>query len=530
MSTATATTGPQPRRRPPLLADPKAKAEARTRRWHRGSAVYDSLAFLVPLAMAYQVEIIGRLYAAEFLLLLMLPLLLIDRGGMLLESLPKTVLALACAWFASQVLTDIVDGTPYADWSRGWSKIFFFIVNFAVIYMLIYGNRRRIVLFAIGLALGLAVSNNRYANFEMVASPWKFMYGFSATLALVAAIQFRAIRRVPMLPVLLMIGVGALNMYMGWRSMAGVCFLAAMYLMAQAVFGKKGGQVTPPTNTRLAVIFVLGVVAAWFVLFVYEMAAMDGLLGADARDKLIAQTSSGAGILLGGRHEVLVSLQAILDSPILGHGSWAQDRRYVDMLVAMTRAADEEIQASWFGDLIPTHSHLTGAWVEAGLLGGVFWLFILFLVGRVLANLFQTRDPLAPLAAWIGLLMIWDILFSPFAADRRVIVPFEIVLMMFVWDSLKVHAERARQIRRIRRAAHKALKRRGGARGIGAPAPRPGRPLPSPRLMRRPPPNVATLPRPSARAALQRQSQSQPEPQPEPETRPEMPGDEPAKA
>src|SRR5690606_34859772 len=117
----------------------------------------------------------------------------------------------------------IVDGTPYADWSRGWSKIFFFTVNFAAIYMLVYGNRRRIMLFAVGLAIGLAISNSRYANFEMAASPWKFIYGFSATLAIVAVVCSRLVHRVPMLPVVVMIAAGGLNMYMGWRSMAGVC-------------------------------------------------------------------------------------------------------------------------------------------------------------------------------------------------------------------------------------------------------------------------------------------------------------------
>lgn len=527
MSTATATTGSQPRRRP--SADRRTAAEARNRRYHRGSVMLDSLAFLVPLAMSYQVEIIGRLYAAEFLLLLCLPLLLIDRGGMLMESLPKTVLCLAAAWFASQILTDIVDGTPYADWSRGWSKIFFFTVNFAAIYMLIYGNRRRLILFTLGLAIGLAVTNQRYANFEMVALPWKFIYGLSATLAIIAITLTGFVRKMPLLPIAIMGAVGVLHMYMGWRSMAGVCFLTALYLMAQAIFGKKGANVTPPTNTRLILIGVLGIVAVWLVLALYEMAAMDGLLGEDAREKLIHQTRSGAGILLGGRHEILVSLQAILDSPFLGHGSWAQDRKYVDMLIALTRDAEEMIEAAWFGDLIPTHSHLTGSWVEAGLLGGVFWLFILFLVARVLANLFQARDPMSPLVAFIALLMMWDILFSPFAADRRIVVPYQIVLIMFMWDNLKVHAERARQIRRIRKAARSALKRRAGARG-GAPGPRPrGHPLPSPRLMRRPPANVATLPRPSARAA-QRQGPPEPEPGAEAADQPGPAADEPGKA
>lgn len=501
MTTATTTTGPQRRRHAAAPVDPRAKAEARTRRYHRGSVTLDAMAFILPVTMSYQVEIIGRLYAAEFIMLLCLPLLLIDRGPMLMEALPKAILTLAAAWFASQIVTDIVDATPYADYSRGWSRIFFFVTNFAVIYMVVYGNRRRLILFALGLAIGLLVASVRYPSEGLETNPWKSAYGMAITLAIVASLQFRFLHKTPLLPVLIMFAVGGLNMYMGWRSMAGVCFLGAMYLIAQMVFGKKGANVTPPTNTRLVIISILGMGAIWLVLTAYEIAAMDGLLGEDAKEKLIDQTSSGEGVLLGGRHEILVSIQAIADSPILGHGSWARDRKYVDMLNAMGRSADEQIEAAWFGDLIPTHSHLTGSWVEAGLMGGLFWIFVLFLVARVMANLFQIRDPISPLMTFIAILMTWDILFSPFGAERRIVVPYEIVLMIFMWESLKNHAQHAKQIRRIRRAAKKALSGPGGGRLVGRGGPRPMRPLPNPRLMRRPPANVATLPRPSARVA-----------------------------
>ena len=95
-------------------------------------------------------------------------------------------------------------------------------------------------------------------------------------------------------------------------------------------------------------------------------------------------------------------------------------------------------------------------------MGGVFWLFVLLLVTKVLANLFQARDPLSPLYVFIALLLVWDLLFSPFGADRRVMVGFQIAVMIYAWEGLRVHAERAKQIRRIRRAARKALKPRLG--------------------------------------------------------------------
>ena len=52
-------------------------------------------------------------------------------------------------------------------------------------------------------------------------------------------------------------------------------------------------------------------------LQLYDVAASEGWLGADAQAKYLQQ-SGALGVLVGGRSEVLVSSQAVIDSPILG--------------------------------------------------------------------------------------------------------------------------------------------------------------------------------------------------------------------
>ena len=127
-----------------------------------------------------------------------------------------------------------------------------------------------------------------------------------------------------------------------------------------------------------------------------------------------------------------------MDRPILGHGSWAKNPGYAARILdARIHGYDIHYTSHVQSDLIPTHSHLMGAWVEAGVLGALLWLWAIFLVLRVLANLYITREPLGPLLAFIGFLMLWDILFSPFGAERRLTVPFNLVLMMFAWDVLR---------------------------------------------------------------------------------------------
>jgi hypothetical protein len=196
---------------------------------------------------------------------------------------------------------------------------------------------------------------------------------------------------------------------------------------------------------------MLGIVAligAWGALQLYEHSAQSGWLGEDARQKYEMQSSGGYGLLLGGRTEILVSSRAVLDSPVIGHGSWAKDCGYAALYVQLKREAgyfsgDEDGEC-----LIPAHSHLMGAWVEAGVLGAVFWVWVLTLPVRTLTRLYTTAERLAPLVALLAFLLIWDIFFSPFGGERHFMTPFYIVLMIsFLPEGMKIPPVRLPHLR-----------------------------------------------------------------------------------
>ncbi|MHA1112875.1 MAG: hypothetical protein ACTSRY_00005, partial [Alphaproteobacteria bacterium] len=142
------------------------------------------------------------------------------------------------------------------------------------------------------------------------------------------------------------------------------------------------------------------------------------------------------------------------DSPFIGHGSWAKDPYYASLLLQYR----PELTSVYESGLIPTHSFLFGAWVEAGVVGAIFWLWIWILNARALGRVFTIREPLVPLFGLIGIVMAWDIIFSPYGAERRFIVPFYVVLAMFLlqmveyWHDVGKDAARAG----IRRMAGRA--------------------------------------------------------------------------
>jgi len=394
-------------------------------------------AFLIPTVIWIEVNAVGRIFAPELLLIGLLPFLLLTRGAMLADPLPRTFLIMAFMWLLAQILTDLIRDTPFRDFSRGWSKIIFMSMNFAAIYMLVYGSRKRITLFALGIVVGGYLSFLLNPSGFAERQPWKFGLGIPTIMLVLLITQWRPIFRVFGLPTLLILAVGVYSMSVGSRSMAGIAIFTALYVFVQQMLGRK--RTAPPkfSPIRTFMFFAGGLMIATTLLNAYQFAASNGMLGEVAQETFARQSAGSFGVLLGGRSEIFVSSQAVMDSPLIGHGSWAKNREYVSRIYELERYGYEITYFSSEEGLIPTHSHLMGGWVESGIMGAIFWFWLLLLVFRVMSNLYMVREPLSPIVTFVGFLLLWDILFSPFGASRRVTVPFNITMMMFVWEVLR---------------------------------------------------------------------------------------------
>ena len=400
-------------------------------------------AFITPTLIWMEFSVVGRIFVPELILIGLLPFLLMTRGRLLADPLPRTFLMLAALWLASQVLTDLIRETDFRDYSRGQAKIVFTAANFCALYMLLYGSRRRLVLFALGLAIGGYLSFHLNPSIYSEAHPWKFGIGPPAALLAALIPLWPPIRRVPFLPALPLLAVSAYSMAVGFRSMAGIALLASLYMLAQQIAGRRRRTPVafPLGRTLLFAAAVTALTPA--VLALYEQAVARGYMSERALQTYERQASGSFGVLLGGRSEIYTAARAVMDSPIIGHGSWAKDAGHAARFLELRLLGYDLRPLSRLGsDLIPTHSHLMGGWVEAGILGAVFWLWVLLLTFRVLSSLYLVREPLGPLIAFVGFVILWDVVFSPFGAERRLTVSFNVVLMMFAWDVLRMRLPR----------------------------------------------------------------------------------------
>lgn len=399
------------------------------------ATVLDVWAVAVPAVSFVEITFLGRLLVSELLMLVLLPWLLRTPDRL---RVPRWFLALWGGWFLSQIVTDLVVESAFADYSRGWAKILFTLINFAAILTLV-STPRRARLFAFGLAaggiLGYLIVPQTYIF--AAADPWKWAFAVPVGFSLAAVLSGTNGARRRWLAVGAFAAFGALNLRLGFRSLGGVAILTAGYLLLQVLVGRRS-PVRRPSMARAVVGLLFCLAAALAILRIYDAAAAGGLLGPDAHAKYLAESGS-LGVLIGGRSEILASTQAIMDSPFLGHGSHAKDPTYG--LILNQRLSSLGYQAFVIGgDVIPAHSYLLGSWVESGLMGGLFWLVALVLAVGLLATLYAVRLPISPLLVFSTTLLVWNILFSPYGNLQRLYGPYGIAICL-----LGLHELRSRE-------------------------------------------------------------------------------------
>jgi hypothetical protein len=409
---------------------------------HRLSAI-DVWAFVVPAVSSVEITVIGQLIVGEILALAMLPWLRSARDR---PALPRWFVVLWAGWLISQIMTDAVVGSAFADYSRGWAAIVFTFTDFAAILVLA-STPRRARLFAIGLAAGGVLGFLFAPSVFAAGDPWKWAFALPVGLLLAAGLSGTTGARFRWLTVGAFVAFGIVNLELGFRSLGGVSLLTAGYLVLSALVGRPE-RVSARSMLRAVVGLGFLAVAVWGTLQIYDTAASQGLLGPEAQTKYLSQSGS-LGVLIGGRSEVLVSSQAIIDSPILGHGSWAKDPVYAELLDNTLSSLGYEVGATSSDvALIPAHSFLTQSWVWAGLLGGVFWLAVLGIAVWLLANLYASRVELAPLIVFSTMLLLWNIAFSPYGYTMRVLSTYAIALCLLGLRLLSADARAGRRPKR----------------------------------------------------------------------------------
>jgi hypothetical protein len=389
------------------------------------------LAIFALMALGFvRITVIGELYVCELILTAIVIVHVLRGRPLQLDRSVAIVIGLLALWLCGQAAADIYRSAAFADYARGWARIVFTAMNLLGLYLLTKGDARRIRVAFLGLAIGQAVGCFVMPTVYAQSDLWKFGLAFPITTLAALLACSQPIWRRRFGPFVILVVMAGVNARLGARSLVGVCFLASLYTVVAA---RDQHPAANAQRRRSLVVPVLGVVAVLVGSYLYGSMAKAGLLGTAAQVKYEFQSTGRYSLLMGGRSEIVFSSLAIRQSPIVGYGSYAR-------FPLLLQAAGAAQLADWGyeyllpsegqPDLLPTHSGLFGAWVEAGILAVPFWILLLALLWRGCIRTMQRGDTLTPLRVFITIALSWDVLFSPFAADRRITVPLAILLLI----------------------------------------------------------------------------------------------------
>jgi hypothetical protein len=425
----------------------------------------DAGLFVFGLSSLYTVNLIGALPGSEVLLFALLPVLLLAHGSRAFERQYLRFYMLAGGWLVGTLIADAYNGIGWFNRAKGTARVVFFILDFVALAIFLNRKTRRILIFALSVAFLLLLSSWQFAgDFSL---QWKF--GFSqgfAMLALLGASYFYAKRRYR-LCFLISVLLAGLNLHYGFRSQLGVHFISAILILP--LFAEADRRKGTTDTWRILVLLVLAGAGAYAADASIKLAARSGLFEESQNQKFLGQASGDYGVLVGGRPETLVAIQAILDRPIIGHGSFPFEIKYLQLkqdIQYQHGYSDSDQTEDTETPVIPTHSHLTLAWVEGGILGGICWIYILILTIRSALRLSALRPQLAPLYSYLLVNFLWDVLYSPFGSINRIRAAFCILLSYSILTpplatavrprgiQKKILAVPRRALRLVNRAAH----------------------------------------------------------------------------
>lgn len=220
---------------------------------------------------------------------------------------------------------------------------------------------------------------------------------------------------------------GAINFSFGFRSMAGIASMTGFLLIVGTYFGDRLRVFSTGNAVMGLGVLAIGTMG---IIDLYAVGASSGWFGKYEQERYEAQVDE-RGVLFSGRAEFLVAIDAIAERPILGYGSWAANEYYAISLLELSGYSTEELPPG-FSDTIPTHSHLTGAWVDGGVFSALFWIYVLFLLARALLAILRRPQIGSPTIIFILINLGWAVLFSPYGLTSRLSAALAITVAVTV--------------------------------------------------------------------------------------------------
>ncbi len=384
--------------------------------------------FIVGTGTGIDVTLLGRVGLSEIFMMIGLPFLFFTDRGIRMNGVFARLLAFIGVYMFAIILTDLVHKNEFSLFLRGFARPVFLLLITLFFTFAIKREPKCLIYFFLGTIPGACLGYFDTSELldELVVGSYNFFSAKWAPIIASAAIfsSFLIYRFSRFLSVLPMIIGGAVIAIYGSRSdmLAYMMTIFSLILMGFLHTRRNQIQLNKIFLMKLAAFGFLGVSVTYFI---YIYAAPNGLFGELQQKKFYDQSSTrfGAtpwGIILSGRLDFLAATLAVVDAPLLGHGSWPQTGEYT--LQAMYMLNDSVSSQEVIRALYQTgsgHSVFMGTWMNHGVLAATYWTYVMYLCVQVVLFFIRRETLLSPLLFLPFFMFAWAFLFSPFNLNNR---------------------------------------------------------------------------------------------------------------
>ena len=391
----------------------------------------DYFIFFAGLIGTFSLRILGTFYLIEilaFVSYLFIPWRRYARNPRMVK-----LLKFAFLWLLGAIIADLWNHTGQTEMLKGWFNIIIFIGLLPFVYWALEDNPKRWIWYVAGNGISSLLSFYLVRSAEIEGFGYEIwqLYAWGPFAVAVAGIlYYKGYHKIAMFAYL---GWAVYALYGGSRNLFLTISLAVciMYMIDKSGKISIVDQLTR-FKSRLIPIFISLVIGALVVEKVYENLASTGALGDHAYEKYIKQKYSSGNLLESGRAETFMGLEIALKRPIVGYGSFVV---YKPGMFSDTNLNSrlQDYYHSVTIDYLPTHSHIIGYWVYHGILGAIFWLYVLVLMWRLFTSgAFMYEPKMIGHCVYFSVAVLWAICFSPFG--QRTPMAFFIIYLIILED------------------------------------------------------------------------------------------------
>lgn len=352
---------------------------------------------------------------------------------------------------AAQFISNVINHAPMASSIARVGTYVLLAALIPIVAVLVNRDWRRMLAVIFGYGASYIVVWYSGTALSDIIEQFSWRLGLGAAVTLIVVSLFGLIPRARLGLTIALFGLSALHLYLSSRSLAAITLLVAILCLV-ATFWGRARPAEFRTRSLAAVVISLSLFAYAGPLAIGWMASAQ-LLPENLVTKNQLQAANSYGFLAAARPDTFTALYAISKRPVLGYGSGVFDADVFSFYAEVNAASyrDAHLSRSVFKNIytqdwlqgIPSHSHLFGAWADAGIFAALSWFFVLWIDLKMLARLWRWGHPLAPLFVFVGIATLWDVLFSP--GPVRLDIAIRLVIMATAFRYFDQHDALARR-------------------------------------------------------------------------------------